>query len=217
MASRRSTAVIRRLKPDYSANPGRIKSGDPFKLFRKWFKEAKKSSNPEPNAMALSTSTLRGIPSSRMVLLKSFSEDGFFFFTNYESRKAHEISQNNFASLLFYWGEIERQIRIEGNLFRLSRKENEKYFSMRPRGAQLAAWASSQSSEIGSRKELIARLSAMEKSFPEHKKIPCPPFWGGYRLEPYSFEFWQGKPNRLHERLFFTFTKNGWESSILAP
>lgn len=217
MASRRSSAIIKRLKPEYMANPGRIRSGDPFKLFKKWLAEAQQSKNPEPNAMSLSTSTSRGVPSSRMVLLKSFNQSGFSFFTNYESRKAHEISNNRFACLLFYWGELEKQIRIEGQLIRLSRKENEKYFSQRPRGAQLAAWASAQSSPIRSRKELEKRLASMSEAFPEPKRIPCPPFWGGYRLEPNSFEFWQGKPNRLHERLLFTFTKDGWESSILAP
>lgn len=199
------------------ANPGRIRSGDPFKLFKKWLSEARKSNNPEPNAMSLSTATPRGIPSSRMVLLKVFDRSGFSFFTNYESRKAHEINNNKYASLLFYWGELERQIRIEGQLTRLTRKENEKYFSQRPRGSQLAAWASAQSSPLKSRNELTSRLTSMSEAFPEPKKIPCPPFWGGYKLEPESFEFWQGKPNRLHERLLFTFTKEGWESSILAP
>ena len=217
MASRKSSAFVERLKPDYKLNRGRIKGGDPFVLFRKWLSEARLSLNPEPNAMVLATASPRGIPSSRMVLLKSFDKRGFSFFTNYESRKAHEIAQNNNAAILFYWGELERQIRIEGKLKRLTRPENEKYFSIRPRGAQLAAWASSQSSVLKNRAELEERLQEMEKAFKKNKKVPCPPFWGGYRLEPLLFEFWSGKPNRLHERILFSLTQDGWQSSLLAP
>lgn len=204
---------LQRVKQDYKVNRTPPSGKDPFALFKRWLAQAK--DNPEPNAMCLGTTTEGGFPRVRMVLLKYFDEQGFVFFTNYESKKAEELMKNPFASLLFYWGEVERQVRIEGKVKRTSRKENEEYFKLRPRSAQVAAWASPQSSEIPNHKFIAKRAKELERSFTG--EVPCPPFWGGFRLEPLSFEFWQGQPSRLHHRLYFEKRGGSWVSKILAP
>lgn len=208
-----SKHYLSRVKAEYVINRTPPSGKDPFSLFKRWLSQAK--DNPEPNAMALGTTTEGGFPRIRMVLLKAWDKRGFVFYTNYESKKAEELMKNPFASILFYWGELERQIRIEGKIKQVSRKENEEYFKERPRNAQIAAWASPQSSEIPNYNFLIKRIKELERSF--RGEIPCPPFWGGYRLEPLAFEFWQGQPSRLHYRLKFEKRGGTWESKILAP
>ena len=189
---------------------------DPMKQFEKWFKDALNANLKEPNAMALATSTKPGKPSVRIVLLKSYDENGFVFFTNYESRKGKELKENPVAALSFWWRELGRQVRIEGNVGKISRKESEAYFQSRPFVSQISAWASDQSRVLASREILENRYSQLKKEY-EGKSVPCPPYWGGYRLLPDSFEFWQGWANRLHDRILYTQTENGWKIERLAP
>jgi pyridoxamine 5'-phosphate oxidase len=189
-------------------------STDPFEQFALWFEQASKSGNPEPNAMALATVSASGVPSVRTVLLKGAGLDGFIFYTNYESRKAADLEENPRAALLFYWPELERQVRISGYVSRVSREESEAYFHTRPRGHQIGAWASRQSSVVESRQALEAAVP----QFAEDQPIPLPPFWGGYRLAPESFEFWQGRPDRLHDRLEYVRKADGtWARRRLSP
>ncbi len=189
---------------------------DPFKQFDRWFAEAKKLSLQYPEAMALATATPSGAPSVRMVLLKGVDANGFCFFTNYESRKGDELAQNPQVSLLFYWEPYERQIRIEGRIEKLTEAESYAYFSSRPRGSRIGAWASAQSSVLKSREELERRVQEYEKKFAKDD-IPLPPYWGGYRCVPHAIEFWQGRVNRLHDRLLFTRDTEGWTRVRLSP
>lgn len=171
---------------------------------------------PDTNAMVLATVDKNGIPSARTVLLKGVDENGFIFFTNYDSRKGRELSENPNGALTFYWPELERQVCVAGCVEKISQAESGKYFSSRPRGSQLAAWASNQSDVVDDRAALEARWSEMEKKFPT--AVPLPPNWGGYALKPERIEFWQGRPNRLHDR--FQYTKqadNSWKLERLAP
>lgn len=189
---------------------------DPMRQFKKWFGGALNSTLREPNAMALATSTKTGKPSVRIVLLKSYNENGFIFFTNYESRKGNELTENPVAALDFWWEEFGRQIRIEGSVERISRKESEQYFKSRPFESRISAWASAQSRVMGSRDSLEKRYQEIKKQY-EGKSVPCPPHWGGYRLIPNSFEFWQGWANRLHDRILYTHQKDGWKIERLGP
>ena len=189
---------------------------DPFKQFEKWFDEASRSQIPEPNAMCLSTVSLEHKPSSRMVLLKYYDEKGFVFFTNYRSRKALEIQNNPSVALLFFWQPLERQIRIEGRAEKISTAASFKYFASRPRGSQIGAWVSPQSSTLSSKKILLAKFEEMKRRF-ANGKIPLPDHWGGYRIVPDTFEFWQGRENRLHDRLLYKRTLNKWQQELLAP
>ncbi|XP_022159026.1 pyridoxine/pyridoxamine 5'-phosphate oxidase 1, chloroplastic isoform X2 [Momordica charantia] len=175
---------------------------NPIHQFRKWFDEAVTANLREPNAMSLSTATSDGKPSSRMVLLKGVDEDGFVWYTNYESRKAHDLAENARASLLFYWEGLNRQVRVEGSVQKVSEEESEQYFHSRPRGSQLGAIASPQSSVVAGRHVLIERYKELEDRFSNGSFIPKPKHWGGYRLKPELFEFWQGQQSRLHDRLF---------------
>jgi len=188
----------------------------PYDLFRDWYEEACRSGLAMPNAMALSTVAADGSPSSRMVLLSSFDPGGFVFHTNYESRKGREISGCPLAALLFWWEALNRQVRIEGTVERTPPGESDAYFSRRPRGSRLGAWASDQSRPLASREELEARFGKVEELYAEGP-IPRPRHWGGYRVVPHVFEFWEGREDRLHDRLRFHRTPEGWESVRLYP
>ncbi|KAB1203879.1 Pyridoxine/pyridoxamine 5'-phosphate oxidase 1, chloroplastic [Morella rubra] len=194
---------------------------DPIDQFCKWFDDAVAGGLREPNAMALSTAGKDGKPSSRMVLLKGVDKDGFVWYTNYESRKAHELSENPNASLLFYWEGLNRQVRIEGSVQKVSDEESEQYFHSRPRGSQLGAIVSKQSTVVLGRHVLHQQYKELEAKFSDGSLIPKPKHWGGYRLKPELFEFWQGQQSRLHDRLLYSPTEiNGkqmWKIERLAP
>jgi pyridoxamine 5'-phosphate oxidase len=189
---------------------------DPIVQFHEWFEKVIDADLYEPNAMILATATADGKPSARTVLLKGYDERGFVFYTNYEGRKAIELETNPRCALLFYWGELERQIRIEGRASRLSGEESDAYFASRPRGSRLGAWASEQSRPVEDRSILEERVSALEAEY-EGREIPRPPFWGGYRVEPEEIEFWQGRESRLHDRLVYLRSGSGWEIVRLQP
>ncbi|MBK8493323.1 MAG: pyridoxamine 5'-phosphate oxidase [Saprospirales bacterium] len=190
---------------------------DPFLQFEKWMEEAVKAELREPTAMVLSTADKAGAPSARTVLLKIYDREGFVFFTNYQSRKSREIGENPQVALLFPWLDLERQVIVMGTAERVSTAESMKYFASRPRGSQLGAWSSAQSSAISSRKLLQMQFEKMKEKF-MHGEIPLPDFWGGYRVTPHRFEFWQGRPNRLHDRFEFVREAGGeWKIDRLAP
>jgi pyridoxamine 5'-phosphate oxidase len=189
---------------------------DPITQFSIWMDEAISSNLIDPNAMILATADKNGTPSARTVLLKTFDEKGFVFFTNYDSAKAKDLEENPFASLLFLWLELERQVRIAGKAVKVSREESEKYFLTRPRESQLGAWASKQSGVIQNRKILESQFEEMKKRF-ENKEIPLPPFWGGYKVIPERIEFWQGRESRLHDRIFYTLIEGKWKVERLSP
>jgi pyridoxamine 5'-phosphate oxidase len=193
-----------------------MRAQDPFALFRKWYREAAAAGTLLPEAMALATSTRRGAPSARMVLHRGFSRGGFVFYTNYNSRKAIELAENPRAAFVFYWPLIERQVRGEGRVEKLSRLESRRYFQGRPRESRLSAWASPQSSPISSRDFLEAEFARFEARF-RGKNVPCPPFWGGFRIVANCIEFWEGQPHRLHDRLVFRRKGNSWTNLRLGP
>ncbi len=189
---------------------------DPVVQFHEWFEETLAADLHEPNAMILATATQDGRPSARTLLLKGYDQRGFVFYTNYEGRKAGELEANPACALLFYWGELERQVRIEGHANRLSEEESDAYFASRPRGSRLGAWASQQSHPVEHRSVLEKRVRALEVEY-ESREIPRPPFWGGYRVEPDVIEFWQGRENRLHDRLVYRRAGEGWKMERLQP
>ncbi len=214
-----SGADLQRLRKEYTraglaeadADP------DPVEQFRKWFDEALAANLHEPNAMTLATATPDGRPSARVVLLKGYDERGFVFYTSYEGRKSRELEENPRCTLVFYWSELERQIRIEGHAGRVSEEESDAYYGSRPRGSRLSAWASAQSRPVEDRGALEKRLWELEAEY-EGREIPRPPFWGGYRVEPEAIEFWQGRENRLHDRLLYRrLSDGGWRLQRLQP
>lgn len=190
---------------------------EPLALFEQWFKQAMEAGLNEPNALTLATVDARGRPSQRTVLLKQFDRDGFVFFTNYQSRKAKDIAANPHVCLLFPWIALERQVVIEGIAEKIPTLQSLKYFTSRPRGNQLGAWVSQQSSVISSRKLLEMQFEKMKQKFAQGE-IPLPDFWGGYRVKPTAVEFWQGRENRLHDRFHYTLQANrSWAIERLAP
>lgn len=191
-------------------------NNNPFSQFSSWWDEAVQSEIDEVNAMTLSTITTEGRPSSRIVLLKGFDERGFVFFSNYNSNKGQQISSNSHVSLLFFWKELERQIRIDGICSKVSAEESDAYFNSRPIGSRLGAWASPQSEKIQDREVLVERLAAVTQEF-GLENVPRPPHWGGYHVMPIRIEFWQGRSNRLHDRILYEQHEHAWQISRLAP
>ncbi|GGZ14420.1 pyridoxamine 5'-phosphate oxidase [Streptomyces nitrosporeus] len=193
-------------------------AADPMEQFAHWFSQvAAGGSLHEPNAMVVSTATAGGRPSSRTVLLKHYDARGFVFFTNYASRKGRELAENPYVSLLFPWHPMTRQVIVTGTAARVGRDETVAYFRTRPHGSQLGAWASEQSTVIGTRRELVARYEELAARYPEGEKVPAPPHWGGFRVVPDSIEFWQGHENRLHDRLRYVREGAGWRVERLCP
>jgi len=190
---------------------------DPFTQFARWLADAEAAGLPQPNAMVLATVSETGQPRARTVLLKSHGPEGFVFYTNRTSRKARDLAVNPLACLQFPWFGMYRQVIIEGAVRALSQQESEPYFRTRPRGSQLGAWASRQSSVLGSRAELEERYAEFERRWPPGTDVPMPDFWGGYRLTPQSLEFWQGRINRLHDRLCYRRSGDGWVVERLSP
>ncbi len=190
---------------------------NPFEQFGHWFEEALRSALPEPNAMTLATANLAGQPSARTVLLKGFDEQGFVFFTNYESRKGQELTENPQAALLFCWLELERQVRIEGKVERVTPEESKAYFQSRPKSSQIGAWASPQSKVIAWRGVLDARMQEIAATYQNEEVLPLPSFWGGFRLRPQQIEFWQGRESRLHDRILYSRSEENWRLDRLAP
>ena len=210
---------IENLRADYTANSlsENNTKADPIKQFEAWFAEAEAAKEPEFNAMNLATATSDGRPSARIVLLKGIYPDGFVFYTNYLSRKGKEIEKNPFVSLLFFWKELERQVRIEGNIKKISAEESDEYFSQRPFESRIGAWSSPQSSVIENREVLQKNVEKYNLKFGT-QPIPRPEYWGGYMVSPNRMEFWQGRPGRLHDRLQYSLSENDeWIINRLAP
>jgi pyridoxamine 5'-phosphate oxidase len=210
---------IRNLRTDYTRHSldEQDVANHPFEQFQAWMEEAIKAEVHEPNAMHLSTVKADGRPAGRVVLLRGLDESGFSFFTNYNSDKGQQLMGKAFAALTFFWPELERQIRIEGSIVKLSDQENDDYFYSRPRGNRLGAWASPQSQPIANRQELEKLAQLLEAKYPEPQLVPRPPHWGGFRLLPDSLEFWQGRASRLHDRIRYRKASQGWMIERLAP
>ncbi|MDQ6934247.1 MAG: pyridoxamine 5'-phosphate oxidase [Actinomycetota bacterium] len=209
---------LRDLRHEYAAR-GLVESdlsSDPVTMFRRWLAEAIGAGIREPNAMVVSTVSDQGRPAARMVLLKGVDDKGFVFYTNYDSRKGHELAANPACALLFPWHDLERQVRIEGLAERVDPATSTAYFASRPRPSQLGAWASAQSSVVADRAELEASYAELERRF-EGREVPCPPRWGGYVVEPSAMEFWQGRAGRMHDRLAYRRADAGWAVERLAP
>jgi pyridoxamine 5'-phosphate oxidase len=206
-----------RINYDFEGLDEKKIEGDPFRLFEKWFNESVDKKVFEPNGMTLATVDAFGKPSARIILLKNISKGGFVFYTHYTSRKGRELQNNNNAAAVFWWNILARQVRIEGNVEKLTPQESDSYFNSRPRGSRLGAIASNQSSTLPDYAHLIKKFDEAEEKYQDND-IPRPENWGGYRLLPVRIEFWQGRENRLHDRLLFTKQENGeWKIERLAP
>lgn len=208
-------ADIRQVYQKQSLLEGTIDS-NPLDQFKRWWDEVIQCGVDEPNAMNLSTCSIEGKPSSRIVLLKEVNENGFIFFTNYSSRKGKEMEQNNFVSILFFWKELERQVRVEGKVEKISTKKSDEYFASRPRESQVGAWSSPQSEVIESRDILEKNEKYYVDQF-QNQNIERPQHWGGYSVIPQQIEFWQGRPGRLHDRLRYSLRERLWVIERLAP
>lgn len=191
-------------------------ASDAIEQFQRWFDQARNANVHEPNAMTLATVDARQRPTARIVLLKGVDARGFVFYTNYESHKAAALATHPYAALIFYWPELERQVRIEGSVSKVDATEADTYFHSRPLGSRLGAWSSPQSQVIPDRDFLAHQVESMQAQFREHMP-PRPPFWGGYRVIPDRLEFWQGRPSRLHDRICYSLTTDGWHIARLAP
>ncbi len=189
---------------------------DPIAFFAAWFAEARAAGVYLPESMTVATATRDGAPSARMMLLKAVDPRGFVFYTNYQSRKGAELLANPRAALVFHWPVLQRQVRVEGSVTQLTEPESAAYFRTRPRGSRIGAWASRQSAELSSRAELEGSVGEQERRF-AGQEVPLPPFWGGYRVTPWVIEFWQGRINRLHDRIRYTRSGAGWSVSRLYP
>ena len=191
---------------------------NPFKLFTEWFEAAKKSEINDPNALALATSNKEGVPSVRMVLLKGFSEKGFVFYTNLNSKKSGDIKSNPHASMCFHWKSLLRQIRIVGKIYNVSDKDADEYYNSRGYGSRIGAWASKQSTILNNRDQLYQAIESFQKKYPNENNVPRPEYWSGWNLSPDEIEFWLDGENRIHERLKYTRNqKGGWNKSLLSP
>lgn len=213
--SKKSIAALRREYSQQALAESEV-SGNPIDQFTEWFEQAFSADLLDVNAMTLSTATKQGRPSSRIVLLKGVDEAGFRFYTNYGSRKGMELNENPYAALCFYWAPLERQVRVEGEVEKLSRSTSGGYFEQRPRKSKLGAWASKQSSKVSSREELEKRFKEIEQKF-EDQEIPLPDFWGGFLLRPQRIEFWQGRESRMHDRICYEKEGEAWNIFRLAP
>ena len=191
---------------------------DPFVLFDRWFEAARNSDCPEPNAMVVATISAAGHPAARVVLLKQFTEEGFVFYTNYDSRKGRELAAHSHAALVFNWLELQRQVRVEGSVVRIPAADSTDYFQSRPKKSQIGAWASPQSDEIPNRDFLEQRKAEIEEQYTDQEALPRPPHWGGFLVRPTLIEFWQGRSSRLHDRLAYRKGDDGeWSRVRLAP
>ena len=190
-------------------------SSDPFKQFKRWLREAVGRRPPLPQTMTLATASRSGRPSARTLLLRTFDDSGFVFYTNYSGRKGKELTENPYAAIVFYWPRLGRQLRVEGIVVKVSPRESDNYFNSRPRDSQLSAWASQQSRVVGDRRFLEKRVKRFGEKYPS--RVPRPPNWGGYRLKPSVFEFWKERPGRLHDRLSYRRSKGRWVIERLAP
>jgi len=210
---------VQNLREDYRAKSLSIEevSNHPVQQFDQWFLEAMKSEVREPNAMTLATSTKAGRPSARIVLLKAYDEKGFVFYTNYNSKKGKELNENPFAAMVFCWLDLERQIRIEGKIEKLSPEASDQYFQSRPKGSQIGAWASPQSDVINDRSLLENNVEKLKAKYKDAEALPRPEHWGGYRLVPDLVEFWQGRSSRLHDRINYHLDEGEWKLERLAP
>lgn len=218
-AKRSHTLSLENLREDYRRAEFSEQNCEtnPIAQFAKWFREAQSAHLKEPNAMSLATATPEGKPSNRIVLLKEVSDNGFIFYTSYISRKGNEIASNPFCALTFLWAELERQVRVEGRAEKVGREKSQNYFNKRPKGSRLGALASNQSTILPGREPLLERLTSLEARYAGIEDIPMPDYWGGYCVTPSSVEFWQGRTNRLHDRLLYSRVGDEWMIQRLSP